>query len=75
MTGGSNNCTGKVQQHEAAEEPPQDHKSDQEESEGKKSSSEVNQRADRLEFIREFQEIIKVLNKDCRICGHTYVRF
>ena len=58
MTGGSNNCTGNICQQEAAEEPPQDHTSDQEESEDKESLSEVNQRADTLKFIREFQEIM-----------------
>ena len=54
-----------------AEEPPQDHKNDQEDSEDEESSSEVNRRADRLEFIREFQEIMnkaieQSLNKPVR---------
>ena len=54
-----------------AEEPPQDHTSDQEESEDEENSSEVNRRADRLEFIREFQLIMnkaieQSLNKPAR---------
>ena len=58
-----------------AEEPPQDHKSDQEDTKDKESSSEVNQRADRLELIREFQEIMnkvieQLLNKPVRRQSH-----
>ena len=54
-----------------AEEPPQDHASDQEEIEDEESSSEANQRADQMEFIREFQEIMnkeieQLLNKPVR---------
>ena len=54
-----------------AEEPPQDHTSDQENTEDKESSSEVNQRANGLEFIKEFQEIMnkaieQLLNKPAR---------
>ena len=54
-----------------AEEPPQDHKSDEEDTKDKESSSEVNQRVDQLEFIREFQEIMnkaieQLLNKPVR---------
>ena len=41
-----------------ANEPPPDHESNQEESDDDKSSSEVSQKADRLEFIRDFQEIM-----------------
>ena len=37
---------------------PPDHKSDQEESEDEDSLSEVNQSADRMEFIKEFQEVM-----------------
>ena len=37
---------------------PPDHKSDQEDEEDKESSSEVNQRADRMELIKEFQEVM-----------------
>ena len=71
MTGGSNNHTEKIQQQEVAEEPPQDHASDQEESEDEENSSKVNWRADQLEFIREFQEIMnkaieQLLNKPVR---------
>ena len=58
MTGESSKHAGKASQQEAAEEPPQDHTSDQEETEDEESSSEVNRRADQLEFIREFQEIM-----------------
>ena len=63
--------TEKVQQQEAVNEPPQDHESDQEESENEEISSEVSWRADRLEFIREFQEIMnkaieQLLNKPAR---------
>ena len=48
-----------------------DHASDQENTKDEESLSEVNQRADRLEFIREFQEIInkaieQFLNKPVR---------
>ena len=54
-----------------AEEPPQDHASDQEDTEDKESLSEVNQRADWLEIIREFREIMnkaieQLLNKPVR---------
>ena len=54
-----------------AEEPPQDHESDPEESEDEENSLEASQRADRLEFIREFQEIMnkaieQLLNKPVR---------
>ena len=58
MTGESSKRAGKASQQEATGEPPQDHTSDQEETEDEESSSEVNQRADQLEFIREFQEIM-----------------
>ena len=54
-----------------AEEPPQDNAIDQEDTKDKETLSEVNQRADRLEFIREFQEIMnkaieQLLNKPVR---------
>ena len=42
MTGESSNCTGKVQPREVTKQSPPDHESDQEESEDKESSSEVN---------------------------------
>ena len=67
--------TEKVLKQEAVNEPPLDHKSDQEESKDKESSSEFSQRADRLESIREFQEIMnkaieQLLNKPVR--NHTH---
>ena len=70
VIGESSKHTGKVWQQEAAEEPPPD-KSDQEGSKDKEISSEVNQRADRLECIREFQKIMdkaieQLLNKPAR---------
>ena len=46
MTGESSNRTGKVRPQEVTKQPPSDHESDQEESEDKEISSEVNQRAD-----------------------------
>ena len=39
-------------------ESPPDHKSDQGDKEDKDSSSEVNCKADQMEFIKEFQEIM-----------------
>ena len=42
MTGESNNHTVKVRQREVVEQPPPDHKSDQEESEDEEMLSEVN---------------------------------
>ena len=58
-----------------AEAPPQDHESDPEELEDEENSSEASQRADRLEFIREFQEIMnkaieQLLNKPARRHSH-----
>ena len=50
------NHTVKVQQREVMKKPPPDHESDQEELEDKESSSEVNQRADRMEVIKDSQE-------------------
>ena len=58
MTGEPSNCTGKVWQQEVTKQSPPDHESNQEESEDKESSSEVNHKADRMEFIKEFQEIM-----------------
>ena len=58
MTGESSNYTGKVRPQEVTKQSPPDHKSDQEESEDKESSSEVNQRADQMEFIKVFQEVM-----------------
>ena len=58
MTGESSNHTGKVQQQEMTKESPPDHESDQEDEEDKESLSEVNCKADQMEFIKEFQEIM-----------------
>ena len=57
-TGESSKCTGEVHQQEVAEQPPLDHESDQDIPKYEEDSAEVNQRADRLEFIREFQEMM-----------------
>ena len=57
-TGESSNCTGKVQQQELTKESPTDHKSDQEDEEDEESSSEVYQKADRMEFIKDFQNVM-----------------
>ena len=71
LTDMSDRSTEKVFQQEVVNRPPLDHESDQEESDDKESSSEVSQRTDRLEFIREFQEIMhkaieQLLNKPVR---------
>ena len=71
MAGESNNCTGKVWPQEVAKQPPPDHESDQEGLEDEESSSEVNQRADQMEFIKYFQDamnqaIEQLLNKSAR---------
>ena len=42
VIGESSKCAGKACQQEVAEEPPQDHASDQEETEDEESLSEVN---------------------------------
>ena len=39
-------------------ESPPDHENDQEDKEDKVTSSEVNHKADQMEFIKEFQEIM-----------------
>ena len=75
VTGELSKCTGEVCQREVAKQPPPDHKSDQEELEDEESSSEVNRRADRMEFIKEFQEamnqaIEQLLNKPARRRSH-----
>ena len=54
-----------------AEQPPLDHKSDQGEPKHEEDLVEANQRADRLEYIREFQEMMdqafeKLLSKPVR---------
>ena len=58
VTGESSNYTGKVRQQEVTNESPPDHVSDQEDEEDEENSSEVNCKADQMEFIKEFQEYI-----------------
>ena len=58
MTGELSKCTGEIHQQEAAEQPPLDHESDQGKPKYKEDLVEANRRADRLEFIREFQEMM-----------------
>ena len=75
MTGESSNHTVKVWQREVMKKPPPDHKSDQEELEDEESSSEVNQRADHMELIKDFQDamnqaIEQLLNKSARRHSH-----
>ena len=75
MTEESSNCTGKVQQQEVTNESPPDHESDQEDKEDEESSSEVNHKADRMEFIKEFLEIMneaidQLLKKPARKHSH-----
>ena len=57
-TGESSNHTGKVWQREVTNKSPPDHASDQEDKEDKENSSEVNRKADQMEFIKEFQEFM-----------------
>ena len=75
MTGEASNRTGEVQPQEVTKQLPPDHKSDQEESEDEESLSEVNQRADQMEFIKEFQEVMnqaieQLLKKSARRHSH-----
>ena len=56
MTGESSNCTRRVQQQEVTNESPTDHASDQEDEEDEDNLSEVNHKADQVEFIKEFQD-------------------
>ena len=75
VTGEPSNHTGKVQQWEVTKESPPDHESDQEDSEDEESLSEVNQKADWVEFIIEFQEIMnkaidQLLKKPVRRHSH-----
>ena len=58
MTGESSNHTGRVWQQEVTNESPTDHTSDQENEEDKDNLSEVNHKADRVEFIKEFQDFM-----------------
>ena len=63
MTGELSNRTGRVSQQEVTNESPTDHASDQENEEDKDNSSEVNHKADRVEFIKEFQDFMnEVIN-------------
>ena len=64
VTGESSNCTRRVQQQEVTNESPTDHASDQEDEEDKDNSSEVNCKADQVEFIKEFQDFMnKAINR------------
>ena len=58
VTGESSNCTGKVWQQEVTNESPPDHASDQEDKEDEENLSEVNRKADQMEFIKKFQEFM-----------------
>ena len=58
VTGESSNHTGKVWQQEVTNKSPPDHASDQEDEEDTENSSEVNPKADRMEFTKEFQEFM-----------------
>ena len=53
MTGESSNRTGRVWQQEVTNESPTDHASDQENEEDEDNLSEVNRKADQVEFIKE----------------------
>ena len=57
VTGESNNHTGRVWQ-QVTNESPTDHASDQENEEDEDNSSEVNRKADQMEFIKEFQDFM-----------------
>ena len=58
VTGETSNCTGRVQQQEVTNESPTDHASDQENEEDEDNLSEVNCKAGRVEFIKEFQDFM-----------------
>ena len=71
----SSNCTERVWQQEVTNESPPDHASDQEDEEDEENSSEVNRKADQMEFIKEFQEIVneaidRLLKKPVRKHSH-----
>ena len=57
MTGESSNCTGKVWPRCDKTVTPRS-RSDQEDEEDEENSSEVSQRADQMEYIKEFQEVM-----------------
>ena len=58
VTGELSNRTGRVQQQEVTNKSPTDHASDQGDEEDKDNSSEVNRKADQVEFIKEFQDFM-----------------
>ena len=58
VTGESSSRTGRVWQQEVTNESPTYHASDQENEEDEDNLSEVNCKADRMEFIKEFQDFI-----------------
>ena len=53
VTGESSSHTGRVWQQEVTNESPTDHASDQENEEDEDNLSEVNRKADQVEFIKE----------------------
>ena len=69
VAGESSSRTGRVRQQEVTNESPTDHASDQDNDED--NSSEVNQKDDRVKFIKEFQDFMneaieRLLNKPAR---------
>ena len=58
MIGESSNHTGRVSQQGVTNESPIDHASAQEDEEDEDNLSEVNRKADRIEFIKEFQDFM-----------------
>ena len=56
VTGESSSRTGRVRQQEVTNKSPTDHENDQDNDED--NSSEVNQKDDRVEFIKEFQDFM-----------------
>ena len=75
VTGESSNRTGRVQQREATNESPTDHASDQEDEEDTENLSEVNPKADQMEFTKEFKEFMneaidRLLKKPVRRQSH-----
>ena len=75
MTGESSNCSGRVRQQEVTNKSPTDHASDQGDEEDKDNSSEVNRKADQVEFIKEFQDFMneaidRLLKKPARKHSH-----
>ena len=75
VTGELSNRTGRVQQQEVTNKSPTDHASDQGDEEDKDNSSEVNRKADQVEFIKEFQDFMieaidRLLKKPARKHSH-----